>query len=104
MVAVLAVGQGFYGLGLGLSNANEMGYRQAVTPDGLQARTNTTMRSANRAMIVVGAPLGGVLATSLGFRPALWIAIVGMLVVTALLALSPFRSALHQADAIPGDP
>jgi len=100
IVAVLVVGQGLYGLGLGLSNANEMGYRQAVTPDELQARTNTTIRSANRAMIVVGAPVGGILATWIGFRPTLWIAIAGILVVTGLLALSPFRSARHETDGL----
>jgi len=98
VVVVLAIGQGFYGLGLGLSNANEMGYRQAVTPDALQGRTNTTMRSANRAMIVVGAPLGGLLATWLGYRPALWVGVAGFLVATAFLALSPFRGARHEAD------
>lgn len=96
VVGILAIGQGFYGFGLGLSNANEMGYRQAVTPDELQARTNTTMRSANRAMIVLGAPIGGVLATWLGFRPTLWIAVAGMVAVTGFLALSPFRTTRHE--------
>jgi len=100
VVTVLTLGQAFYGLGLGLSNANEMGYRQAVTPDALQARTNTTIRSANRAMIVLGAPLGGVLATAAGYRPALWVAIAGILAATAFLALSPFRTARHAEDGV----
>lgn len=103
VVVVLTVGQGFYGLGLGLSNANEMGYRQAVTPDHLQARTNTTIRSMNRAAIVVGAPIGGVLAESIGFAPTLWVAIGGIVAVTALLALSPFRTARHQHVELPGE-
>jgi MFS family permease len=94
-VVVLAIGQGLYGFGLGLSNANEMGYRQAITPDHLQGRMNTTIRSANRAMIVLGAPLGGVLAVAIGYRPTLWIAIGGFLVVAAFLSASPFRSARH---------
>lgn len=98
VVALLVIGQGFYGLGLGLSNANEMGYRQAVTPDALQARTNTTMRSVNRAMIVVGAPLGGLIAAYAGYRPALWIGVGGIVAVTVFLALSPFRSARHDLD------
>ncbi len=95
VVAALAVGQGLYGLALGLSNANEMGYRQAVTPDRLQGRMNTTMRSVNRAMIVIGAPLGGFLAVSIGYRPTLWIAIAGFLAVALYLAASPFRTARH---------
>jgi len=44
-VAVLAVGQGLYGLAMGMSNSHEMSYRQLITPDELQARTNTTLRS-----------------------------------------------------------
>lgn len=94
-VAVLAAGQGLYGLALGLQNANEMGYRQAITPDALQSRTNTTIRSINRAMIVVGAPLGGLLADGIGYRPTFWIAIGGFVLVAVALALSPFRRARH---------
>jgi MFS family permease len=95
VIAVLAVGQALYGLALGLSNANEMGYRQGVTPDHLQGRMNTTIRSVNRAMIVIGAPLGGFLAVVIGYRPTLWIAIAGFVVVTGFLAASPFRHARH---------
>ncbi|WP_348787683.1 MFS transporter [Leifsonia sp. NPDC080035] len=95
---LLCCGQLLYGLGLGLSNSNEMAYRQALTPDELQARTNTTIRSVNRAMIVVGAPLGGVLATALGYQAAVWIAVAGLVVATAILALSPFRYARHAAS------
>ena len=95
VIAILAVGQALYGLALGLSNANEMGYRQLVTPDRLQGRMNTTIRSANRAMIVIGAPLGGFLAVAIGYQPTLWVAIAGFVVVTLFLAASPFRYAQH---------
>ncbi len=64
-------GQFLYGLGGGIENADEMGYREAVTPDELQGRMNTTMRTVNRAMIVVGAPVGGLLADAIGHRPTL---------------------------------
>ena len=94
-VIVLAIGQGIYGFCLGLQNANEMAYRQAITPDALQSRTNITIRSFNRAMIVVGAPVGGILADSIGYRPTFWIGIGGFVVVAVLLALSPFRRARH---------
>ncbi|GAB2504302.1 MFS transporter [Promicromonospora xylanilytica] len=94
-VATIAVGQGLYGLGMGLENANSMGYRQAVTPDRLQARTNTTIRSLNRAMLVIGAPLGGLLADHLGYRPALWLGVAGFTLVAVLLGVSRFRAARH---------
>lgn len=92
-VALLAVGQGLYGFSLGLQNANEMAFRQSITPDELQGRTNTTIRSINRAAIVVGAPLGGLLADSIGYRPTFWIGIGGFAIVAVALSLSPFRTA-----------
>lgn len=90
---VFAVGQLLFGVSLGASNANELGYRQSVTPDRLQGRMNATMRSINRAMIVVGAPLGGVLGDAYGLRPLLWVVAGGFLLVAISLGLSRFRTA-----------
>ena len=92
-VVVVGLGQLAYGIGMGLSGSNEMAFRQSVTPDALQGRMNTTMRSINRAMIVIGAPLGGFLADAIGYRPVLLLAIVGFAVVAVGMALSPFRDA-----------
>jgi MFS family permease len=100
---VFGAAQLLVGLSMGAENAHELGYRQAVTPDALQGRMNATMRSINRAMIVVGAPLGGLLGDSVGFRAMLWIGAAGFLVVSATLALSPFRTArLDGGSASPG--
>ena len=89
--AVLGLGLACHGFGIGFSNSHEMSYRQALTPDGLQARTNTTMRSFNRAVIVVIAPLGGLLAVQAGNRTAFAVAVVIFAVAVVLLAASPFR-------------
>ena len=91
--ACLGLGQVLFGLSIGAENANSMGYRQAVTPDRLQGRMNATMRSTNRAMIVVAAPLGGLLADAIGYRPTLWIVAAGFAAVPVAQALSPLRSA-----------
>lgn len=96
VLAVLALGQGLYGLGLGLENSNEMAWRQAVVPDRLMGRVNTTIRSVNRAAIVVGAPLGGLLADRFGDLAALGTAVAAFTVVAAGLALSPFRQVTHR--------
>jgi len=98
-VAVLAAAQLLYWLAMGIEGPNEMGYRQSVTPDRLQGRMNTTIRSFNRAAIVVGAPLGGVIADAAGYRTALWVGIAGLTVSAVALACSPFRHARH-SDAI----
>ena len=83
--AVLGLGQFCFGFGIGFGNSHEMAFRQALTPDRLQARTNTTMRSLNRAVVVVVAPLGGLLADQAGIRVALVTA--GSIFVLAVLLL-----------------
>lgn len=92
-VVLLGFGLGCHGFGITFGNSHEMSYRQALTPDALQARTNTTMRSFNRAVIVVVAPLGGWLADRAGLRPALLVAAAIFLLAAVMLARSPFRQA-----------
>lgn len=48
---LLVAGQLLFGLGAGLSSPITLAYRQAVTPDRLQARMNATIRSLNWGMI-----------------------------------------------------
>ncbi len=90
-MAALVVGQSLYGLAMGMSNSHETSYRQLVTPDELQARTNTTMRSLNRAVMVVVAPLAGILADAWGIRPMLVLAAVIFALVAVGLGSSSFR-------------
>ncbi|MEW1953330.1 MFS transporter [Terrabacter sp. NPDC080008] len=85
-------GQFLYGLAMGMSNSHEMSYRQLMTPDGLQARTNTTLRSFNRAVAMVVAPLAGMLADSWGITPTLLVAAGVFALVAIGLSLSPFRT------------
>ncbi|WP_199521218.1 MFS transporter [Jiangella anatolica] len=88
---LLGAGQALHGFAMGLSNSHEMAYRQALSPDTLQARTNTTMRSFNRAVIVVVSPLAGMLADRLGPAPALVLAAAIFAAVVLMLLVSPFR-------------
>lgn len=90
-IAILVAGLGLYGLAMGMSNSHEMSYRQLVTPDELQARTNTTLRSLNRAVVVVVAPTAGILADAWGIRPTLVLAAVIFTLVAAGLAATSFR-------------
>ncbi|HEX8508510.1 MAG TPA: MFS transporter [Propionibacteriaceae bacterium] len=90
---VLGVGQLAHGWAMGISNSHEMSYRQALTPDALQARTNTTMRSLNRAVVVVVSPIAGLAADGIGFRPALGASAAIFCISALMLACSPFRRA-----------
>lgn len=91
--AVLAGGQFCHGWAMGVSNSHEMSYRQTLTPDALQARTNTTMRSLNRAVLVVVSPIAGFVADGVGFVQALGAAVVIFSISALMLTLSPFRRA-----------
>jgi MFS family permease len=91
-VACLMLGQGLVGLAMGMSNSHEMSYRQLVTHDELQARTNTTLRSLNRAVVVVVAPIAGVIADAWGIRSMLAVAAVVFALVALGLASTSFRT------------
>ena len=60
--AMSGAGQLLLGLALGAENADELGYPQSVTPERLRGRMHATVCSINRALVVNGAPIGGVLA------------------------------------------
>lgn len=90
---LLCAGQFVFGLSVGIDSPIEMGYRQSITPPGLLGRMNATIRSLNRAAIVIGAPLGGFLADQFGTRTALWAGVGGMVVQAILLHRSAFRHA-----------
>ncbi|HEU5331564.1 MAG TPA: MFS transporter [Actinocrinis sp.] len=103
---MVAAAQFFVWVALGMSGPHEMAYRQSVTPDRLQGRANATIRSLNWGMFTVGGPIGGLLATAVGFRSALWIAIGGMAVSAGVSAFSPLRTARVATaanDAFPAD-
>lgn len=85
--------QFLFGLASGAESPNDMGFRNAVTPDRLRGRMNATIRSINWGLYAVGSAAGGVLADSIGYRPTLWIAIGGMLLAAFGMAVSPGRHA-----------
>ena len=92
-VALVFCAIALHGFAGGLENANEMSFRQAVTPDALMGRTNGTMRAANRTMAAVGALAGGATMTLLGERPAL-IVIIAVYAAAFIIAIaSPLRAA-----------
>ncbi|MFC8191233.1 MFS transporter [Cellulomonas sp. NPDC057328] len=91
--ALFTAGQLLLGLGMGAENTNELAYRQTATPDALQGRMNATMRSVNRAVIVVAAPLGGLLGDAAGYGPTLLGAGAAVLVTVAVARRSGLAGA-----------
>jgi MFS family permease len=95
-LAVVCAAQFVYGFAMGIEDANDMGYRQAVAPDEMQGRMNATIRTVNRVTLLVGSLLGGLLATALGYRVSMVIGAAVFVVATLVLAFSPARSARHE--------
>ncbi|WP_256839279.1 MFS transporter [Ornithinimicrobium faecis] len=89
---VLIAGQLVYGVSNGLRGPLEMSYRNAVTPDRLRARMNSTIRSLNWGTITVSAPLAGWFAVTYGNRPTILVCVVGLAVAALIPTLSPFRT------------
>jgi MFS family permease len=90
---VLFVALALHGFAMGVENANDMGYWQRLTPDGLLGRVNATRRSANRTAGAVGAVLGGTAMTVLGERGTLIIVAALFAVAASIAGLSPLKSA-----------
>lgn len=94
-------GQFLFGAGMGIDDPISMAYRQSITPDALQGRMNTTIRSLNRGAATLGAPVGGLLADTLGYRPVLWLLAAGLTVAALGLLISPYRTARLPGPASP---
>jgi MFS family permease len=82
--ALLFVALALQGLAAGMENSNEMGYWQALTPDGLLGRVNATRRSVNRTMAALGALIAGLGVGLIGERPTL----IGVIIALAAAALT----------------
>lgn len=75
---------------------NQTSLRQTLVPDRLLGRANASVQLLVGGLGPVGTILGGVMGTVIGVRATLLIAVVGMLVVSIVLALSPVRHIREQ--------
>ena len=66
--------------------------RQAVTPDRLLGRVNATQRFLVYGAIPLGGLLGGALGELIGVPMTLVVGMLGMLLASLWLLLSPVRS------------
>ena len=89
---VLVIGGLFAGFSTVVYNVNQVGLRQAITPDRMLGRMNATMRLIVWGTIPIGALIGGILGSLLGLYPALWLSAVGTSIAFLPVLLSPVRS------------
>src|SRR5262249_43383448 len=94
--ALLFVALSLLGLAAGIENPNEMGYWQAITPDGLLGRVNGTRGSVNRTMAALGALVAGSVIELIGDRLTLIGVIIAFATAALTAALSPLREASNR--------
>jgi MFS family permease len=97
--AVLLLSSFLWGLGLVIANVNIISLRQSATPDRLLGRMNASYRLLAYGAIPLGALLGGLLASWIGFRATLWVAAIGMPLSVAFVLFSPIPSLVRPATA-----
>jgi len=96
LLTLVSAAQFVYCLAMGIEDANDTGYRQAVAPDAIQGRMNSTIRTINRVVYFCGALLAGLLATLLGFRLTIGIGAAIFAVAAAIVVASPLHNARHE--------
>ena len=89
---VLVIGGLFAGFSTVVYNVNQVGLRQAITPDRMLGRMNATMRLIVWGTIPIGALIGGILGTVFGLYPVLWVAAIGECLAFLPVLFSPVRN------------
>jgi len=99
-VPYLLAYQFLIGVGIPIYNINQRSLRQAITPDAMLGRMTTSMRFLVWGTIPIGSFAGGVLGSTIGLLPTLWIASAG----TSLAFLSVLASPVRGLEAAPEPP
>ncbi|WP_035805124.1 MFS transporter [Kitasatospora mediocidica] len=88
---LLLVGYLAVSVGVVAGNIIKSSFVQAYCPDGWRGRVGASASFLNYGTMPLGALLGGVLGSWLGFRPALWILTGGVPLAGLILYFSPIR-------------
>jgi predicted MFS family arabinose efflux permease len=81
-------------------NISERSLRQAITPDRLLGRVNSSMYLLFHDVLPLGALAGGAIAQAMGVRQALLIGAIGVLLSTIWLDFSPIRRLRELSHAV----
>jgi predicted MFS family arabinose efflux permease len=78
-------------------NITQVSFRQGLCPERLLGRMNATIRFLVWGTLPLGGFLGGVLGSTIGVRPTMWVGAIG----TALAFLPAFLSPLRTMRELP---
>jgi MFS family permease len=91
-VPLLVASGAIVGFAVVLYNVTAISLMQAITPDRLLGRMNASRRFVVWGVIPLGSLTGGVLASTIGLRPTLFVAAIGASLAVVPLLFSPVRS------------
>ncbi|HEV7653655.1 MAG TPA: MFS transporter [Mycobacteriales bacterium] len=108
LVAALSV---VSGMTVVVYNVTQVSFRQLLCPERLLGRMNATIRFAVWGTIPIGALIGGILGSTIGLRPTLWVAVAGSALAVLPVFFSPLRTMrelpteyVPAGAAVPGGP
>jgi MFS family permease len=91
------------GFGVVLYNVTQVSMRQAITPERLQGRMNSSIRFIVWGVMPLGLLAGGALATSFSLRTAIWVGAIGNSLSWLPLVIGPVKS-LREVPEIEQEP
>jgi MFS family permease len=86
------------GFGVVLYNVTQLSMRQAITPERLQGRMNSTIRFIVWGVMPLGLLVGGALATAFGLRTAIWVGAIGSSLAWLPLVIGPVKTLREVPD------
>jgi MFS family permease len=91
------------GFGVVLYNVTQLSMRQAITPERLQGRMNSSIRFIVWGVMPLGLLAGGAIATSFDLRTAIWVGAIGNSLSWLPLVIGPVKS-LREVPEIEQEP
>jgi len=86
--------------GVVLYNVTQLSMRQAITPERLQGRMNSTIRFIVWGVMPIGQLVGGALATWFGLRTAIWAGAIGLSLAWVPLVFGPLLSLKEMPEQV----
>ncbi len=86
-------------VGVLVYNVTQVSFRQRICPPALLGRMNASIRFFVWGVMPIGALLSGVLATTLGVVPTMWIGAIGTLLSAGFVVFSPLLGMRRLPDA-----
>jgi MFS family permease len=102
-VPYLLAAQVIMSFGVVLYNVTQGSFRQAITPERLQGRMNSVMRFIVWGVMPLGMLVGGLIASVVDLRAAIWVGAIGISFAFLPVLLSPVRSLREMPQQV-GDP